>query len=135
MPLELEALTEEDADVLAAARDVLKAADTQTHRVGAAVRGKSGKVYVGLHLPSRQFHLCAEAVAIGAAAVHDDLPVNLVAAMLSPTDSSMPDRVVSPCGSCRELINEYAPEAFVVLEDQSTLGKTQIRRLFPFGGM
>ena len=38
-------------------------------------------------------------------------------------------RVVSPCGMCRELIADYAPDCFVLIELNDEVVKTTIKEL------
>jgi cytidine deaminase len=39
--------------------------------------------------------------------------------------------VVSPCGMCRELISDYSPKCFVILEVNGELVKAEIEELIP----
>lgn len=40
-------------------------------------------------------------------------------------------KVVSPCGMCRELISDYAPDCYVLIEMNGELVKTKISELLP----
>lgn len=40
--------------------------------------------------------------------------------------------VVSPCGMCRELISDYAPHCFVLLEIGNEIIKTTVDELIPY---
>ena len=78
--------------------------------VGAAVRGRDGAVFAGCNVENASFGLtvCAERNAIfnavGAGAR------DLVALVVyTPTPSP-----VTPCGACRQVLSEFAPEADVI---------------------
>jgi cytidine deaminase len=89
-------LSDADRELVAAALALLRErAAAGRHEVAAALRTKAGAVHRGLHVESSigRASICAEGAAIAAAAGW---------------------RVVTPCGLCRELISDYAPEATVI---------------------
>lgn len=53
--------------------------------------------------------VCAEAVALGMAAAAGDTDVAMIVAV------NQAGAVVAPCGMCRELISDYAPDALVIV--------------------
>jgi cytidine deaminase len=70
MSLRTLALTADDESLVAAARRVIGDNDERDrHHIGAAVRMRDGRVFVGVHVKAhvRRIALCAEAVALGAA--------------------------------------------------------------------
>ncbi len=99
-------------------------------KVGAAVVGASGAVYVGCNVENASYPLCvcAERTAIGTAIAAGERAISRVVVI---TDSSPP---ASPCGGCRQVIWEFGPEAEVVVAgvngEQHT---TTIRALLPQG--
>ncbi len=101
------------------------------HEVAAALRSRSGVIYVGLHVDgsARRTGICAEGMAIGAAAAAGDLDIEtIVAVQYKPAGVF---RVISPCGVCRELIHDYSPGATVVNYDDGRVVPTPIRELLP----
>ena len=42
-----------------------------------------------------------------------------------------PHPVLPPCGNCRQLIYEYAPESFVILQTEGKYQKIRINELLP----
>lgn len=85
------------------------------HEVGAAQRTRSGQVFSAVHLEATvgRIAVCAEAVAIGMAATAGDTQIEMVVAV------NRVGTVVSPCGMCRELIADYAPDAKVIVPDET----------------
>jgi cytidine deaminase len=98
--------------------------------VGAALRGASGRVFVAVNLDATvgRAAVCAEAVALGAAVMAGET-VELVAAVRHPRphEAGAP-MLVAPCGLCRELLLDHAPEADVLLPGQ---GRVALRTLLP----
>jgi cytidine deaminase len=79
--------------------------------VGAAVRSRSGKIYAGANLEnaSSGLSICAEAAALTRANSAGDLEIETIAVVgFSFPDPDGASRVVTPCGSCRQLIAEAA---------------------------
>ncbi len=83
------------------------------HHVGAALRTKSGKVFSAVHLEAYvgRVAVCAEAIAIGMAAAAGDTELETIVAV------DRQGRVVPPCGMCRELISDYAPDCQVIITE------------------
>ena len=78
--------------------------------VGAAVLTTSGKHYSGCNVENASYGLtnCAERTAIFSAIASGD--TELVALVVyTPTLTPAP-----PCGSCRQVINEFGPECVVI---------------------
>lgn len=107
-------LPDADRELVAAALELLRdRAVPGRHEVAAALRTKAGGVYRGLHVESSigRASVCAEGAAIAGAAAAGDTEIETIVAVLDTGDGW---RVVTPCGLCRELISDYAPEAVVI---------------------
>lgn len=78
--------------------------------VGAAVLAGSGKIYAGCNIENASFGLCncAERTAIFTAVAAGESKLRCVV-VYSPTETA-----TTPCGACRQVINEFGPEAGVV---------------------
>ena len=97
------------------------------HEVGAAIHTRSGRTYAAVHLEANvgRIAVCAEAVALGMAAVEGDTEVDYVVAVNSK------GKVVSPCGMCRELISDYSPHAKIIVPSPDGHAVTTIGALLP----
>jgi len=107
-------LAEPERELVGAAVELLRErAAVGRHEVAAALRTKAGAVHRGLHVESSigRASICAEGAAIAAAAAAGDTEIETIVAVLDTGDDW---RVVTPCGLCRELISDYAPEATVI---------------------
>lgn len=89
-------------------------------RVGAAVRTESGKLYTGCNVESASYGLtvCAERVAIWKALSEGERDFTSLA-VVADTDSLTP-----PCGTCRQIIWEFAKGAKIVFANLK--GDTEI---------
>jgi len=78
-------------------------------RVGAAVRGASGRVYSGCNVENASYGLCncAERSAIFAAISSGEKSITHLF-VFTPTSTA-----TTPCGACRQVINEFGPRALV----------------------
>jgi cytidine deaminase len=78
--------------------------------VGAAIVCGSGRVFTGCNVENASYGLCncAERTAIFSAAATGERVVTAVVVYTpTPTPSS-------PCGACRQVINEFGPDALVI---------------------
>jgi cytidine deaminase len=96
--------------------------------VGAAIKTDDGKVYIGCNIESASYGLtvCAERVAIWKALSEGERKFSELA-IVADTETLTP-----PCGTCRQIIWEFAKNATIVLGNLS--GETQvvsIRELLP----
>ena len=100
-------------------------------KVGSALLTKSGEVIGGANVESASYGLtcCAERVALFNALTsgkRDFVAVAVVARL---------DRGPMPCGACRQLLAEYAPDAKVFVADSADLSKISehtVKELLPF---
>lgn len=99
-------------------------------KVGAALLAKSGDIIGGANVESASYGLtcCAERVALFNAltsGARDFLAVAVVARV---------DGGPMPCGACRQLLAEYAPDAKVFVADSNQLDKISVytvKKLLP----
>jgi cytidine deaminase len=95
------------------------------HHIAAALRTRSGKIVTGLHLDTYvgRASVCAEAVAVGQAMAQIGTgdPITDIVSVRHPrpTEQNQKIQVVAPCGICREMLRDFAPDARVLLADES----------------
>lgn len=79
-------------------------------RVGAAVLAGSGRVFGGCNVENASYGLCncAERTAIFSAIAAGE---TTIAAVVVYTPTATP---TAPCGACRQVINEFGPDALVI---------------------
>ncbi len=97
-------------------------------QVGAAVRAESGKVYTGCNIESASYGLtvCAERVAIWKALSEGERHFTELA-VVADTETLTP-----PCGTCRQIIWEFAKSANIVFANLRGETETfQIAELLP----
>ena len=97
-------------------------------QVGAAVRAESGKVYTGCNIESASYGLtvCAERVAIWKALSEGERHFTELA-VVADTETLTP-----PCGTCRQIIWEFAKSATIVFANLRGETETfQIAQLLP----
>jgi len=78
--------------------------------VGAALLAADGRVFTGANVENASLGLtmCAERVAIGAAAAAGVRSVKAIAV------ASVDDEVTVPCGACRQVMSEFSPKMLVI---------------------
>jgi cytidine deaminase len=131
------ALTTDDHALIAAAREALERHHRPFwHTVGAAIRGRDGRIWTGIHIGATvgRLAICAEAIAFGRSVLEGDGTIDTVVAVRypKPEEDDRELAVVSPCGGCRELILDHANEASVILKDKGQFAKLPISALLPF---
>lgn len=88
------------------------------HQIGAAILDADGGIHLGLHLDAMvgRAAICAEAVALGTARMATRAALVAVAAVRYPKPTEEgPARIVPPCGLCRELLLDHAPDLTTVV--------------------
>ena len=93
--------------------------------VGAALLTESGKVYDGINVENAVYPLgiCAERVAIAKAVSEGERRFQAIA--IATTNGGM------PCGACRQVIYEFAPDIPVIYGNKHSITKTGIAELLP----
>ena len=123
-------LKEKDYELIAAAKKAIHLNYDQEHHnhtVGAAVRCKSGKVYVGVNLYSLH-GACAEQVAIGTAITNGERAFDAIVAVRGKEG----EEIIPPCGNCRQILHDYMPDCDVIVSVFGELKKIKAKELLPF---
>ena len=98
------------------------------YKVGAAVRTKRNKIYSGANVENASYGLtvCAERCAVWAAvAAGETKDYDAIAIVIDD------DRLPTPCGACRQVIAEFAPDLRVVLATTGGLRKATTLTALP----
>lgn len=96
--------------------------------VGAALLDGSGGVHPGVNIENASLSLtvCAERSAVSCA-VTTGAASFVAIAVAGPNDGT----ACMPCGSCRQVLWELAPELLVILDDPAGLRQIPLRDLLP----
>ena len=129
----MDLLSEDEATtLLAAAREAAAHAYApySGFPVGAAVLTEDGTVVAGCNVENASFGLtvCAERVAVWGAAAAGHRTVRAVAVVASKV------RGATPCGACRQVLNEFAPpdgDLLVVLDGEDGPERVPLADLLP----
>ena len=108
--------------IRAAARARLRAvAPYSRFLVGAALLTKRGEIVTGANVESASYGLtcCAERVALFKALTEGKKDFTAVAVVARVTGGAM------PCGACRQLLAEYAPQARVFIADSRSIKRVR----------
>ena len=108
-----------------------------THYVGCAILTDDGKISSGaaVRRASASSNTCAERMAIDQAIFSDKHEYKILATIGFKKDGRITDPVF-PCGSCRQIIHEFYPEApvgsiLISNSDMSKIIRTDIHELLP----
>ena len=130
-------LSAKDQELVAAARDaIVKRYRNDWQEVGAAIRTRDGRIFTGVNLDAYlgRMAVCAEGVALGKLITDvGEIAIETIVAVRhpKPTDQDQTVTVVSPCGSCRELIYDYDRTARVIVPNGSGQTVVAITELLP----
>ena len=106
------------------------------HTVGAALRGRDGRIWTGVHLGATvgRLSICAEAIALGRVVMDGDGTIECAVAVRHPKPDEPVQEiaVVPPCGACRENLMDYDPGTFVIITTPNGLQKVPVTVLLPF---
>ena len=120
------ALTADDQALIEAARALIRERYIENrHHIAAALRTRSGKIHTGLHLDTYvgRASVCAEAVAVGMAMAAGDRDIVAIVSVRHPRprEANQTIQVVSPCGICREMLADFAPDCRVIVPKDGEL--------------
>ena len=122
-------------DLIEAARSIIRARyRPDWHVIGCAVRTRSGRVHLGVHLECHvgRLAVCAEAVAIGRAVTEGDADeIETIVAVRQVSARDREPEVVAPCGMCREMISDYAPNCRVIVPGEGGPEAVAVMSLLP----
>jgi cytidine deaminase len=127
-------LTPQDYELIEQAKAVIaRLYRADHHHVGAALRTSTGRIITAVHIEANvgRITVCAEAMAIGKAISEGEQTFEVIVAVRRDDTDPNLFYVVSPCGMCRELINDYMPESTVLCVEEGELKKVAVSDLLP----
>lgn len=102
-------------------------------QVGAALRTKSGKVYLGCNIENCGIQaICAERTAFAKALSEGEREFESITVVGSPKGEEPTEKCL-PCGYCRQFMNEYVDENFKVcaVDKDNNVEEYTINELLP----
>ena len=124
-------ITEDDRELIKVALTKLDSnydEEKYNHTVGAAIRCKNGKIYSGVNCDGIHGS-CAEYITMGIEISEGEREFDTIVAV----NNNFPNKVIAPCGNCRQMMIEYCPDFKVILNDyENNLIKVGIKDLLPF---
>ncbi len=126
-----EELTEQDRELINTALSVLRANFTEgnwNHTVGAAIRCRNGRIFSGVNCDGNHGS-CAEYITMGMAISAGEREFDTIVAV----HENFPNRIIPPCGNCRQMLFEYCPDIHVIVNDENGNPiKVTAKTLLPF---
>jgi cytidine deaminase len=114
-------LNDQEKELIEVAREAIRRSyRNDWQEVGAALRSRDGRIFAGVNLDAYlgRMAVCAEAVALGKLVTEiGEIGIDTIVAVRhpKPSEADQTIAVVSPCGSCRELIFDYDRNARVIV--------------------
>ena len=97
---------------------------SKRHRVGVGLRAKSGNVYTGIDIDG--IHgASGELTALGSAIANGEKEFDTIVAIKNDGE------IIPPCGNCRQVLFEYAPNIYVIIKTDKGEKKIKIEDLLP----
>jgi cytidine deaminase len=129
-------LSEKDEELISAAKEAIRVRyRNDWQEVGAAMRTRDGRIVTGVNIDAYigRNAICAEAIAIGRSITETgDNGIETIVAVRHPRPGEAGGiAVVSPCGTCRELIHDYDAGARVIVPNGASPGVVTIGELLP----
>lgn len=103
------------------------------YQVGAALMGKSGKVYLGFNIENAAYSatICAERAAFCAALTQGEREFERIAIAGGKENA---DSFVPPCGVCRQVMAEFCKDDFeIIWGNEEEWECHTLAELLPFG--
>jgi cytidine deaminase len=122
-------LTGADRELIHAAQTILRdGLNPRRHSVGCALRGRSGRIHTGVNIEACGYGPCAEPITVGAAISSGERSIETIVAVRR---RGRRFEVLSPCGNCRQLLLDYAPQAWVIVRDGKRVFRMRAEELLP----
>jgi cytidine deaminase len=122
----------EQALIQVAANLITNRAKEGRHHIACALLTTDGRTFLGLHISASVgiCSVCAETIAIGQSQLDGPSSISSIVS-LRMNFASMNYEIVPPCGSCRERIFEFGPQARVLMGGNREVHVVCIGSLLP----
>jgi len=128
-------LTQKDNTLIEHAQQYLKKVfSPEKTYVVALIQTVAGSIYKGFNIKaySGKASVCAEALALAQVLKAKDVEAQTLVVVAYDPELNTPI-VISPCGSCRDLLREHLPHINVIIQDASLkFLKIPIKSLLPY---
>ena len=118
-------LSREDKALIESAKGVIRENYDSVnwwHTVGAAVRVRNGRVYVGVNCDSVSHGACAEVIAIGSAVTAGEREFDTIVAVRGGEC----EKILPPCGNCRQMMYSYDKNMNVIVDEDTTVNVSEL---------
>ena len=126
-------MTDKELIKLAIKARELAYAPYSNHKVGAALVGKSGKIYTGCNVENAAYSPtnCAERTAVFKAVSEGEREVTAIAIVGGLGDKL--SEICAPCGVCRQVLSEFADgDLRIVLGTPEAIKVTTLSEILPY---
>ena len=126
-------MTDKELLELAIKARELAYAPYSNHKVGAALVGKSGKIYTGCNVENAAYSPtnCAERTAVFKAVSEGEREFTAIAIVGGVGDKL--SELCAPCGVCRQVLSEFADgDLRIILGTPEAIKVTTLREILPY---
>jgi cytidine deaminase len=124
-------ITKLDQELVSAADKLLeKSYKKSVHTTASAIRTTSGEVFCAMNSDHFSHFVCAEMAALDKLIDSGKYNVDTVVAVKIYNNGVK--AVANPCGKCRQIFHDYAPECKFTVGDEKDLFSKTIDELLPF---
>lgn len=130
-------ITTQDQKLIKIAKETITNLFTERkHNLATVIETKNGQIITGINVAGSFGcnDICAEQITLGKSLSdsHTDIKTIVTVRHPKPTDKNSQMKVANPCGKCRELLIDYAPNSHVIIRDKNNeLKKEKARNLIP----
>ena len=101
------------------------------HTAASVIVAKDGTEYVGINIDHFSGYLCAETSALASAINDGQAEFDTIVAVGKNLHNGFD--IVNPCGKCRQLLHDFAPDVKVIVKEGDEVMTLDINRLLPYG--
>jgi len=123
-------MSDEDRQLIEAATDLLKSRYHEPeHTVAAAVLASDGQIITAINSHHFNGFVCAEMAALDQAINQNITDIDIVVGVKLRNGEA---QVINPCGKCRQIYVDYAPNTSFLINDSGDLVKKSVAELLPY---